>query len=93
MAWLRASKIVVAEVTVTSLGVGYELGIAEMLGLPVLCLYRRGGDVEGVAKKKLSAMISGNTKFSIVYYDTIEEAKSAVDHFMHSLSWSYKDTK
>ena len=88
MAWLRASSVVVAEVTVVSLGVGYELGIAEGLGLPVLCLYRRGEDVEGVAKKKLSAMSSGNTKFTIEYYKTLEDAKSAVDHFMHSLSLS-----
>jgi hypothetical protein len=36
MSWLRSSKAVIAECTVTSLGVGYELGIAESLQLPVI---------------------------------------------------------
>ena len=35
--WLQSADIVVAEVTTPSLGVGYELGIAEKLNIPVLC--------------------------------------------------------
>ena len=38
--WLQSADAVVAEVTTPSLGVGYELGIAEKLKKPVLCLYR-----------------------------------------------------
>ena len=38
--WLQSADAVVAEVTMPSLGVGYELGIAEKLKKPVLCLYR-----------------------------------------------------
>ena len=30
---------IVAEVTIPSLGVGYELGIGESLGNPVICLH------------------------------------------------------
>ena len=37
--WLRESDCVIAEVTQPSLGVGYELGFAESLKIPVLCLY------------------------------------------------------
>ena len=42
MAWLAQAALVVAEVTMPSLGVGYEIGRAESLGIPVLCLYREG---------------------------------------------------
>lgn len=50
---LSACSVVVAEVTVPSLGVGYELGRAVAMGKRVLCLYR---PTEGM---KLSAMIRG----------------------------------
>jgi hypothetical protein len=75
MEWLHLSKVVVAEVTVVSLGVGYELGIAESLGLPILCLFRG-------KKEQLSAMISGNQKLHVVYYSQINEAKDAIDEFI-----------
>ena len=38
--WLAESDIIVAEVTTASLGVGYELGIAEKLQKKILCPYR-----------------------------------------------------
>ena len=50
---LSACSLVVAEVTVPSLGVGYELGRAVAMGKRVLCLYRPS---EG---RILSAMIRG----------------------------------
>ena len=50
---LRQCSVVVAEVTVPSLGVGYEIGRALAMGKQVLCLYR---PQEG---KLLSAMIRG----------------------------------
>ena len=36
MEWLQSADIVVAEVTTPSLGVGYELGVAEKLQIPIL---------------------------------------------------------
>ena len=56
--WLQSADAVVAEVTMPSLGVGYELGIAEKLNKPVLCLYRSRKD------KRLSAMVQGNKRFT-----------------------------
>ena len=50
---LRQCSVVVAEVTVPSLGVGYEIGRAVAMGKQVLCIYR---PQEG---KLLSAMIRG----------------------------------
>ena len=40
MAWLSACDCLVAEVSVPSLGVGYELGYAVAMNKPVLCLCR-----------------------------------------------------
>lgn len=71
--WVEQADAVVAEVTTPSLGVGYELGIAEKFGKKVICLYR---PVEG---KKLSAMILGNNYFLVRTYQTIEEAKAILD--------------
>ena len=68
--WLQSADIVVAEVTTPSLGVGYELGIAEKLNIPVLCLYRPDKG------SRLSAMISGNAIFTYREYTTLIEAIS-----------------
>ena len=62
-AWIDECDFVVAEVSTPSLGVGYELGVAESLKKKVFCLYRTNSD------KKLSAMIAGNKSFKIVEYN------------------------
>ena len=51
--WIRAARAVVAEVSVPSHGVGYEIGFALGAGKPVLCLLQEG--------HKVSKMISGNS--------------------------------
>jgi len=68
MDWLRSSQVVVAEVTQPSLGVGYELGAAEALGIPVVCLFRPA------AGRSLSAMLRGNKHFTVVEYADLQEA-------------------
>jgi len=50
--WIRSSRSLVAEVSVPSHGVGYEIGLALAHGKPVLCLHQEG--------RKVSKMISGN---------------------------------
>ena len=78
VAWIHEADVIVAEVTVPSLGVGYELGIGESLGKPVICLYR---EKDG---RQLSAMISGNPRFQVqVYQDVVvavELVKDFIDH-------------
>jgi hypothetical protein len=69
MAWLRSSDVLVCECTVTSLGVGYEIGIAESLQIPILVLFRKSD-----APRPLSAMITGNPHIKLVYYDNLDEA-------------------
>jgi nucleoside 2-deoxyribosyltransferase len=77
MAWLEECDAVVAEVTTPSLGVGYELGLAEKLGKSILCLF----DVVN-PDFRLSAMLSGNPKATVARYQTLNEAVVAMDLFM-----------
>lgn len=77
--WLRKADIVVAEVTNPSLGVGYELGIAEKMDKKILCLYRSSQE------KSLSAMIRGNSKFKVVDYSELKQAKDIIDLFIKSI--------
>jgi nucleoside 2-deoxyribosyltransferase len=58
MHWLVNADVVVAEVTSPSLGVGYELRVAEERGIPVLCLFNEDSE------RSLSAMIAGNPYFA-----------------------------
>ena len=79
--WLESADAVIAEVTNPSLGVGYELGVAEKLGKPVLCLYKDSND-----KTKLSAMVSGNQKFRTFLYHDLDQAKEEIVSFIDSFS-------
>lgn len=55
MAWLEASDALIAEISVPSLGVGFEVGEALRLGRPTLCLRDAA-----LADRLPSAMIVGN---------------------------------
>ena len=77
MEWLQSADLIIAEVTTPSLGVGYELGIAEKLKIPVLCLYRP------IKEKRLSAMVSGNQKFICAEYKTLDDAIQHIDSFIN----------
>jgi nucleoside 2-deoxyribosyltransferase len=65
--WIKEADVVVAEVTNTSLGVGYELGFAESLGKKIIALYRKSED------KRLSAMIAGNKNINCVEYKEVSD--------------------
>jgi nucleoside 2-deoxyribosyltransferase len=77
MAWLTEADVLVAEVSTPSHGVGYEIGQAEALGKPVLCLYRRGSE------RRLSAMLAGNPKLQCATYESLEELEYALECFFH----------
>ena len=73
--WIVESDVLVAEVTVPSLGVGYEIGRAIEMGKPVLCLFQSGSEFT------ISAMIAGSDKVEMKYYQTFEEVKDLFDTF------------
>ena len=76
MAWLAEADVVVAEVTVPSHGVGYEIGRAEALGKPVLCLHRRGSG------RRLSAMLAGNVALRCETYTDVDELGPILKSFL-----------
>ena len=75
--WLKAADCVIAEVTSPSLGVGYEIGIAEKLNLPVLCLYNKS------LQKKISAMLLGNDRVVCKSYNSMDVIKREIDNFIN----------
>lgn len=80
MNWLKETDVVVAEVSTPSLGVGYELRTAELLGKKILCLYR---ETEG---KRLSAMVGGSPTLKIKKYESLEDLKGIFGEFFeHSI--------
>lgn len=66
MAWLNACDLVIAEASVPSLGVGYELATAERLNKETHVFYRP-------KTGPLSAMISGDPYFHVHPYDNEKE--------------------
>lgn len=75
LSWIVESDLLVAEVTVPSLGVGYEIGRAIEMGKPVLCLYNAGSG------KALSAMIAGSDKVEMKIYRRVEEINMILDEY------------
>ena len=76
VAWIGACDVLIAEVSVPSHGVGYEIGFSLALGKPVLALYQEG--------RSVSKMIRGNPdpNLSIHCYDTAQEAVLTVRKFI-----------
>lgn len=65
--WLKDSDLVVAEISIPSLGIGYELATAEKLNKKTICFF------DNNSGKSLSAMIEGNSNFTIIKYNSIDE--------------------
>lgn len=75
---LNEADVFVAEVSTPSLGVGYEIAVAEELKKKTLCLFRRGDG------RRLSAMIDGNKNIDLVYYDRLKDAQEAIDEYFNN---------
>lgn len=74
--WIRNCDVLIAEVSVPSHGVGYEIAFALSIGKPVLCVYQEG--------RKVSKMITGNPDpaLCIQSYSQLEEALSQIKDFL-----------
>jgi nucleoside 2-deoxyribosyltransferase len=77
IAWLRGCEVLIAEISMPSHGVGYEIGFSLGLGKPVLALYQEG--------RRVSKMISGNPdpNLSVKAYRTPEEAVVQTREFLN----------
>lgn len=76
---LEEADILVAEVSTPSLGVGYEIAVAEEMDKKILCLFRRGSG------RRLSAMIEGNKNIDVVYYDKLSDAQEAIEEYFEEI--------
>lgn len=76
LSWLKKSDVMIAEVSIPSLGIGYELAKAEEWNKKILCLYKTRKN------RRLSAMISGNSGFIVKKYKTFPEALKNIDKFL-----------
>ena len=70
--WLKESDLIIADVTIPSLGVGVEIGLAQTLGKKIICLYNVNADAS------LSAMVAGDPKITVLRYTTVDEAKEEI---------------
>jgi nucleoside 2-deoxyribosyltransferase len=66
--WIEEADVLVAEVSMPSTGVGYEIAAARYrFGRPVVCLYRAGHT------KRCSAMVAGDRGVALIEYEDAEE--------------------
>ena len=72
---INECDILVAEISTPSIGVGYEIGIAESLNKRILCLFRKSKG------SRLSAMINGNERIVVFEYETIQDLKLKIKNF------------
>jgi len=77
--WMRSADALIAEVSVPSHGVGYEIGFALNLGKPVLCLHEQG--------RAVSKMITGNPhpNLTVRAYQTSVQAADLARGFVSTL--------
>ena len=63
--WIKECDVLIAEVSTTSLGVGYEIAYAEKLGKKIICAYD--------SNINLSAMIGGNKYIELIKYNDTKD--------------------
>jgi nucleoside 2-deoxyribosyltransferase len=85
MEWIKSADVIVAEVSHTSFGVGYEIGRCVENNKRVLCLRRK-------QDRRLSAMLRGCDKITVKDYSDLEEAFGFIDEFF-SEEYFTKNTK
>ena len=73
---LTNADIVFAEVSVPSLGVGYELGFADKLGKKIIAIY------DELYTPKVSTMIRGNKRIKLIPYKDINEIIKKLDEIL-----------
>lgn len=76
MQWIVESDMIVAEVTIPSLGVGYEIGRAIEMKKPVLCLF------DSSYGNQLSAMIAGSEGVKMNEYSNPDDLAGALKQFI-----------
>ena len=64
---INIADIIFAEITVPSLGVGYEIGYADKINKKIICIYDK------TITPKITTMLRGNDRLKIIPYTNIDE--------------------
>lgn len=78
--WLSEADAFIAEATQPSLGVGYEIALAESINKPTLVLFYKKDPF-----LRFSPMIIGNPNVKTVEYTNLAEAEKAIQDFIAKL--------
>ena len=73
---LKRADLVFAEVTVPSLGVGYEIGYADKTNKRIICVYDK------TVTSKITTMLRGNNKLKIIPYTDINEIINNLENIL-----------
>ena len=73
---LYSADIIFAEVSIPSLGVGYELGFADKLGKKIIAIY------DQTYVDKVTTMIRGNKRINLIPYTDISEIINNLDKLL-----------
>lgn len=73
---LETTDIVIAEVSVPSIGVGYEIGYASKLNKKIVAIYDKN------YLDKVTTMIRGNKKIRIIPYNDIDEILNNIEEIL-----------
>lgn len=73
---LKLANLVFAEVTVPSLGVGYEIGYADKTNKRIICVYDK------TVTPKLTTMLRGNNRLKIIPYTNINEIINNLENIL-----------
>jgi nucleoside 2-deoxyribosyltransferase len=79
--WLKESDFFVAEVSLPSTGIGYEICQALHLGKPMICLAQ--------GNRFVSAMVEGNPAVNLIRYRSSEEVRQRLRTWLASLAKSF----
>ena len=73
---LKQADLIFAEITVPSLGVGYELGYADSQNKRIVCVYDK------TVTPKVTTMLRGNEKLKIIPYTDINEITNNLENIL-----------
>lgn len=73
--WLEECDIFFADITIASLGVGYEISHAENLDKKIYAVYEKGANVSG--------FLRGDEKIKFLAYESIDEVIDLINKIMN----------
>lgn len=75
---IEQADLIFAEVSIPSLGVGYELGYAHKLGKKIIAIYDEN------YTKKISTMIRGNKNIKLIAYKDISDITNKINELIYN---------